>query len=129
VIQLHSEKAKRKIRRLLVLSGVFCSVSSVFALLLSLPMPGVGWLLAALVLMAVSLLTPWIGRSYVTVSLIVSVFHLFTFGPLSLLQSESPFVHLPTFYLLFFIVVPLGIAFLSIFLPMCARRGNTPDKY
>lgn len=116
-------------RRFFLLIGAFCTVASGLALLLSLPMPGVGWLLAALALTAVSLMTPLIGRGYVLVSLIVSTVHLFTFGPLSILVTEFQLAQVPTFYLLIFVVMPFGIALLSIFLPICcARRENSTVK-
>lgn len=128
MIRPSSEKVKGKIRRFLIGVSVFCTVASGFALSLSLPMPGVGWILAAFALTAVSLLTPWVGRSYVFVSLVVSIVHLFTFGPLSLLVSDGSLMQLPMFYLLIFIVVPFGIALVSILLPVCRRRRNISVK-
>lgn len=72
--------------------------------------------MAALALTINSLLVPLVGRRYVIVALGVSSIHLFTFGPLSLLGQSGP-AQLPTIYLIFFVIVPVVIALISIFVP------------
>lgn len=104
---------KTKIRRILLFL-------SFFSFMLSLALPGVGWLLAVITLTTISLLTHLIGRGYVIVTLIVSTIHLFTFGPLSLLgQSGVESAQLPIFYLIIFVIVPAVLALFSIFRSSC----------
>lgn len=83
---------------------------------MSLGLPGIGWVVAALTLVLTSFLVPWIGRKYVTVTLGISVIHVLTFGPLSLLGQSRPV--LPTFFLIVFVIAPIVIALISLFFPI-----------
>ncbi|RZI40497.1 hypothetical protein EGT07_22920 [Herbaspirillum sp. HC18] len=105
-------------RRLSVLVCVCCAYLSLLAFVMSLGLPGVGWAVGMLALVTVSLLSHWGGRKYVVVTFLISTVHLFTLGPLSGLgksthQGDQP----PVFFLIIFVIVPMTIALLSIFMP------------
>jgi hypothetical protein len=88
---------------------------SVFAFLLSLGMPGVGWALAAIVLIVTSLLTRFIGKAYIGAALSVTLIHLFTLGPLAQVLSSSRGQPLPpTGPLIIAVVLPIAIAIASL---------------
>jgi hypothetical protein len=117
---------------LLACVGVFFLFISLISLLVSLAMPGVGWLIAASSLMAISLLTPFIGANYVIASLIVSAIHLFSLGPFSGMRTS---VGLPagmtTEFVIVTVVIPAAAAFISIFLswrPLKSRKESGEDS-
>ncbi|MGH8808159.1 MAG: hypothetical protein ACREX0_09810 [Noviherbaspirillum sp.] len=130
MITASSKMNSKRIRRVLVCIGVFSIFLSCFSFLLSLGMPGVGWVMAALALILASLLTPFIGRRYVSVALIVSSVHLFTIGPLSFLhqpvgaQGSMP----PLSTIIVVVVVPFAIALFSLFLPKWHSRERDTDR-
>ena len=116
-----------KIRRLLVGIGVFLIFLSFFSFFLSLGMPGIGWVMAAVSLTLISMLTPYIGKRYAIISLILSSIHLFTVGPLSTLRHSSSTETLHLFSSLFFIIavlLPFVAAFISIFAPNFLFHAN-----
>lgn len=115
-----------RIPRSFVYLGVFCCFLSLLALLLSVALPGVGWVLAALTVITTSLLAPFIGRTFVIVTLILSGIHLFTFGPLSLIGTNGP-VQVPTKFLLIFVIIPAAIAILSILISMWKTKKQKSD--
>jgi hypothetical protein len=103
-------------RRSFTWIGFFCLVLSVFTILLSIGMPGVGWMVAAGVLIVCSAITPWIGKRYIAGSLVVSILHLFSFGPLPLLGGAAA-VHSwpPVWFLACFVAFPLLLAVMTLF--------------
>ena len=107
---------KSRIRRPLVYVGVLCSLASFVSLLLSLAMPGIGWLVAASALIVTSLLVPLIGKKYVVTTFVIDSIHLFTFGPLSLLGQSGP-LQLPAFYFIVFIIIPGVVGLISMSIP------------
>lgn len=84
-------------------------------------MPGVGWVVAILALVVVSVLAPFSGRRYVSVTLVVSGIHLFTVGPLSLLGQSGPDWP-PVAELVIFVILPIVIALASVFVPIYFSR-------
>jgi hypothetical protein len=97
---------------------MFSILVSVFSFLLSVAMPGVGWVMAAIALIATSLLAPFIGKRYVIIALIVSSIHLFTFGPLSAWrQSSGTHGSLPILFLAISVILPIATALISIAIP------------
>jgi hypothetical protein len=117
---------RSRIRRLFNYFGIFCSCLSFLALLLSVALPGVGWVLAALTVITNSLLVPFIGRRYVIIALIVSGIHLFSFGPLSLISAGGQ-GQAPMTFLLAFVIVPAVIAVLSILFPKLNAKKHKSD--
>jgi hypothetical protein len=104
-------------RRSLTWIGVLCCIFSFFAFLLSIGMPGVGWIAAVAVLMVCSALTPWTGKRYLVGSLAVSILHLFSFGPLPVLGGAAAIRSWPPpWFLVFFIALPLILAVTTLFL-------------
>ena len=118
-----------RIRRLLLVAiGIFSILVSVFSFLLSLAMPGVGWAMAALALIAASALTPFLGKRYVIITLVVSSVHLFTFGPLSVLhQSSGTQGSSATLFLVIFVILPVATALVSIFTPNRLFRSRSKN--
>jgi hypothetical protein len=70
-------------RRLKWITGVFLVFLSVFSILVSLAMPGVGWTISAVTLIVASLSSPLIGKQYIGAALVISMVHVFTLGPLA----------------------------------------------
>jgi hypothetical protein len=103
-------------RRSFTWIGVSCLALSTFAILLSIGMPGVGWMVAVGGLIVCSAITPWIGKRYLAGSLVVSILHLFSFGPLALLGGAvSTRAWPPAWFLACFVAFPLLLAVMTLF--------------
>lgn len=97
------------------------------ALLLSLGMPGVGWIIAVAVLILCSASTPWLNRRYLACSLAVSLLHLFSFGPLTILGGAiSMRSWPPVWFVVFFVALPLVLAVIMLF-PRRRKGRNVDD--
>lgn len=68
--------------RLIWLSGAGCVLLSLIAVVLSLGAPGLGWGLATVTMVAISLCSRLVGQRWLYVCLAVTTIHLLTFGPL-----------------------------------------------
>ncbi|MDF3036165.1 MAG: hypothetical protein K0S28_1439 [Paucimonas sp.] len=114
-------------RRSLAWPGVLCVVLSVTAILLSLGMPGVGWIMAVAVLILCSVGTPRLNKRYLAGSLAVSVLHLFSFGPLTILGGATSMRSWPpVWFVVLFVALPLGLAVIML-LPGRRQRRNVED--
>lgn len=79
-------------------------------------MPGVGWMVAVVVLIVCSAMTPWTGKRYIRGSLVVSLLHLFSFGPLPLMgRAASVRSWPPSWFLACFVALPLLLAVIALF--------------
>jgi hypothetical protein len=76
----------RRLRRIAGAGFVFMSVVS---LVLSLGAPGLGWALATVTMIAVSLCSALVGRRWLVICLGVTLFHLFSVGPLNSSPASS----------------------------------------
>jgi hypothetical protein len=76
-------------RRLASLAGAGFVVMSGVSVVLSLGAPGLGWLLATVTMVTVSLCSRLVGQRWLCVCLGVTLVHLFTFGPLSRAPGSS----------------------------------------
>lgn len=65
-----------------MLAGPAFVIMSLLAIVLSLGAPGLGWMLATLTMVAVSLCWRRVGRRWVWICLGVTLAHLLSFGPL-----------------------------------------------
>jgi hypothetical protein len=92
--------------------GYFLVGLSMLSFLLGAGMPGVGWVVAGATLIAISALTPFIGRGYVIVAMGVSIMHLYTFGPLAGGPAPASASFIATF-----VAIPLVCAVVSVFVP------------
>lgn len=106
-------------RRSMFLIGLSIAILSGFSILVSVGAPGAGWLLSVFALLIASALAPFLGARWITISIAISLTHLFTFGPLANFQIQ-PGVS-PAFALLT-IVMPLIIA--TVVTWNLARRGR-----
>ena len=88
-------------------------------------MPGVGWSGAILAMISSAVLTPWAGKRYVTITLLVSILHLFVLGPLSAVNKSPAFplwpARLRTLFFVFFIIL---VALIAVLLPKRFLRKN-----
>jgi hypothetical protein len=81
------------------------------SILISLAMPGIGWLVAVMGLTVTALLSPFIGKTYVVISLAASVIHALTLGPLSVVgQSGTNLSQLPPSFLIGLVIAPVALA-------------------
>lgn len=76
-------------RRLLRLSGAGFLLLSVLSILLSLGAPGLGWGLATVTMIAISLCSRVVGRRWLWGCLIVTLVHFASLGPLVGRAGES----------------------------------------
>lgn len=76
-------------RRRTSLAGAGFTMMSVVSVVLSLGAPGLGWLLATVTMVMVSLCARLVGQRWLCVCLGVTLVHLFTFGPLSRTTGSS----------------------------------------
>jgi hypothetical protein len=117
---VNAVKTKRKWPRWLTrLVGAVSVFFSVFSILLSVAMPGVGWVIAAINIFLASVLTPMIGRRFLGICLGITVVHLFSFGPLSDVQSS---LGLPLYFSVIFILVPMVAAVATMLAPIYRAR-------
>ena len=88
-------------------------------------MPGVGWSGAILAMISSAVLTPWAGKRYVTITLLVSILHLFVLGPLSA-GNKSMAIQLwpPSLGTMFFVLLPILVALIAVLLPKRFLRKN-----
>ena len=70
-------------QKLAMLVKAFLILLSSLSIVISLGMPGVGWIISALTLIVASLLAALIGKRSVGVVLGISLVHLVSFGPLA----------------------------------------------
>jgi hypothetical protein len=70
-------------RKPATLAKAFLIFLSVFSIVISLGMPGVGWIVSVLTLIIASLVAALIGKRPVAVVLGISLVHLVSFGPLA----------------------------------------------
>ncbi len=77
--------------------------------------PGLGWVVAAVNLLLAGLLIPLIGRRCLGLCLVITLAHLFTFGPMS--GAESSFKTAPLFSL-GFVLLPIVIAACLLLMPV-----------
>lgn len=99
--------------------GAALVLLSIFSMLLSVSMPEVGWVMAAINIELASILTPPIGRRFLGAALGITVVHLFTFGPLADVQALPG---LPLWFSVFFILVPIGFAVATMLAPIYRAR-------
>lgn len=104
-----------------LIRGIFISLAT-FSVLVSLGAPGLGWVVAAVNLFLVSLLTPLIGRRWVGLCLGISIVHLFTFGPMS---DPKSLLDAPLLFSLGFVLAPVLIALVSL---RMRSRPSAPPK-
>lgn len=93
---------------------------SLISIGISLPVPGIGWVMAATTLASASLFTPLIGTRTLIILLGITLTHLFTFGPLA--GFEVP--DMPAFYPILFIALPIAMALVAIFFTIWRQRYN-----
>lgn len=78
-----ADAERRRLRRL---AGAGFVLMSVVSVVLSLGAPGLGWVLATVTMVAVSLCAHLVGQRWLSICLGVTLVHLLTLGPL----SDSP---------------------------------------
>lgn len=101
--------------------GVYCIAASILAFVLSVGMPGIGWMIAALALIVSGL--PGLGGAsrYTIAVLTLSTFHLFSLGPMSAVgQGGVSGASMP--FLTIFIIVPFLAAVIPLFLALIRAR-------
>jgi hypothetical protein len=89
--------------------------------------PGLGWVIAAVNLFLAGLLTPLIGRRCLGLCLVITIVHLFTFGPMS--GVESSFKTSPLFSA-GLVLMPIVIAACLLLMPIWhahKRRNASKD--
>ncbi|UOD30342.1 hypothetical protein INH39_00870 [Massilia violaceinigra] len=106
-------------RRLGLLVAAACILLSLVSMVVSLGAPGIGWMIAAAILIIATFMTPLIGRLKLGICFVITVIHLFTFGPMSLLGLT--FTLDPGFIFLF-ALTPLLVALASLLRPLSQRR-------
>ena len=111
-----SGKARRWLGLVFAAACIFLSIVS---MVISLGAPGIGWAIAATILVIATFMTSLIGRLTLGICLAITVIHLFTFGPLSPMGHTSTLA--PAFIFLF-AIAPLLIASASILRPLWQRR-------
>jgi hypothetical protein len=74
--------AEARRRRLIRIAGGGFALMSIVSVVLSLGAPGLGWVLATVTMVAVSLCSYLVGQGWLWICLGVTLVHLFTFGPL-----------------------------------------------
>jgi hypothetical protein len=107
---------ERKLRGGRIAAGVFCVAVALLAFLMSLPAPGLGWIVAAGALVLTGVLTRWIGKSFASAVLAISVAHLLTLGPLSPLTRHT-LASLPGSFAVIFIIIPVLVALIPLVIP------------
>jgi hypothetical protein len=98
-------------------AGMFFVELSFFSILVSLGMPGVGWVMSAFALVACSFSSPFVGRQYLAVSFATSLVHLFSVGPLSGFQLGAD---RSVAFLILLVALPLAVAVVSLSAPVWA---------
>lgn len=111
-----TEKARRWLGLLVATACIFLSIVS---MIVSLGAPGIGWAIAATILVIATFMASLIGRLTLGICLAITVIHLFTLGPLSPLGLT--FTLAPAFIFLF-VIVPLLITSASMLRPLWQRR-------
>lgn len=96
-------------RWLRLIASVFLIILSGLSIIISLGMPGVGWVISALVVIVASLMAPLIGISTVAIALAISLVHLVTFGPMAGFRLQPG---VDTGFGLIAIVVPFLVGFI-----------------
>ncbi|HEX8612204.1 MAG TPA: hypothetical protein VF800_13025 [Telluria sp.] len=102
-----------------LLVSAACIFLSIVSMVVSLGAPGIGWVSAATILVIATFMTPLIGRLKLGICLVITVVHLFTFGPLSPLGHTST---LDPVFIFLFAITPLLVALASILWPLWQRR-------
>lgn len=89
----------------------FLKLLAFFGLFLSVAIPGVGWVIASITLIAASISVTLVDKKSLAFVFIVNCLHLFSFGPFSILSASSRIQIWPlSFGLLFLVIVPFVIA-------------------
>lgn len=95
-MQAPNDSSKKR-NRLLLGAGVLTTIMSLFSFVVSIAAPGIGWVAAVVALLGASALTPYVGRRFAVIALLISVVHLFTFGPFYALRPPFATMHCPRF--------------------------------
>ncbi len=72
-----------RLQRLISLSGAGFVLLSLISMILSLGAPGLGWSVATITMVGVSLCSRLVGRRWLSACLALTAIHLFTLGPLA----------------------------------------------
>jgi hypothetical protein len=88
---------------------------ALFSMLISMGAPGLGWVIAAFNLLLAGLFIPLIGRRCLGLCLVITIAHLFTFGPMS--GAQSSFKTSPLFSA-GFVLLPLAVAGCLLLMPV-----------
>lgn len=95
-----------------VAAGRVVALLSMMSILLSVGMPGVGWLMAALMLFVASASAPLCGSRPLALTIVLSIVHLVSFGPFAGLRQQDG---VEGSFVLIFIVVPFAIAIMVLY--------------
>jgi hypothetical protein len=100
--------------RLRILGGILIFMA-LFSFLLGVGMPGVGWALAMLVLLALNVIARVLGPGFLWVGLGISVLHLLTVGPFPIVsRSVSRMDVPPLWFIVVLIVLPYVLSVATI---------------
>ncbi|NRR29518.1 hypothetical protein HSX11_04885 [Oxalobacteraceae bacterium] len=101
---------------------------SLLSIVLSLGAPGIGWVVAVVSLALASFLSRLTGKKYVAMSLMLSIFHLFSFGPLAgMFSASNPVAQISVGFLIGFVALPFTLAVLSLLAPVPKNRKKLID--
>ena len=92
--------------------GISYVALSLIAIVVSLGMPGVGWVTAAFLLVLGSAFARYVGGPYLVCAWNVSLVHLFTFGPMPGFRWAPD---LPKWFALIFVLAPILAVPVTIF--------------